>query len=132
MHDPRDGAVVVFEGLVRNHHQGRPVEALRYSHHPAMAQKTGQRILDEALAKFDITAALAVHRTGDLQVGHLAVVTITTAPHREAAFAANQYLIDTIKSDVPIWKFETYSDGPAEWTAPCPSCQSAAKRRQNA
>ncbi len=122
MDDPTCGAIVTFEGLVRNHHEGRDVSALSYSYHPLMAQKEGQKILETTLEKFPITHALAVHRVGDLGIGDLAVVTITASAHREAAFEANRYLIDEIKFCVPIWKYETYSSGESEWTAPCPGC----------
>jgi len=124
MDDPSCGAVVCFEGLVRNHHEGRDVTALRYTHHPVMAEKEGQRILEETLKKFPITHALAVHRIGDLTIGDIAVVTLTASAHREAAFEANRYLIDEIKAKVPIWKFESYASGEQEWTAPCPNCGS--------
>lgn len=122
MFDPACGALVAFEGLVRNHHEGRDVSQLRYTHHPVLAQKEGQRILEETLAKFPITEAVAVHRVGTLDIGDLAVITLTTSPHREAAFDANRYLIDEIKARVPIWKQETYTTGEIEWTNPCPNC----------
>ncbi|OUV18365.1 MAG: hypothetical protein CBC46_01380 [Verrucomicrobiaceae bacterium TMED86] len=125
MEDPTCGAIVSFEGLVRNHHEGRDVTALTYTHHPLMAEKEGQRILEKTLEKFPITHALAVHRIGDLEIGDIAVVTLTASSHREAAFEANRYLIDLIKHQVPIWKFETYADGEQEWTAPCQGCQNS-------
>lgn len=124
MSDPACGALVVFEGLVRNHHEGRDVTRLHYTHHPVLASKEGQQILEETLAKFPITSAQAIHRVGTLEIGECAVITITTSPHREAAFEANRYLIDEIKARVPIWKQETYADGDIEWTSPCPNCGS--------
>lgn len=127
--DDTCGALVVFEGLVRNHHEGRDVSALRYTHHPVMAEREGLKILSETLARFDITHALAVHRVGDLSIGDCAVVTLTASSHREEAFAANQYLIDRIKFEVPIWKYETYLDGVSEWTAPCPRCAAGVDHR---
>ncbi len=107
MSDPSCGALVAFEGLVRNHHEGRDVTKLHYTHHPILAQKEGQRIIEETLAKFPVTKAVAIHRVGTLAIGELAVITLTTSPHREAAFDANRYLIDEIKARVPIWKQET-------------------------
>jgi len=120
--DPSCGALVVFEGLVRNHHEGREVTQLRYTHHPVLAQKEGERILAETLKKFPITRAVAIHRVGALAIGECAVVTMTTSPHREEAFEANRYLIDSIKARVPIWKEESYATGEVEWTSPCPNC----------
>lgn len=122
MHDPTCGALVIFEGLVRNHHEKRDVEKLHYTHHPILAQSEGQKIIEETLAKFPITKALAIHRIGTLEIGECAVVTITSSPHREAAFDANRYLIDTIKARVPIWKQETYQSGDIEWTSPRADC----------
>jgi len=120
--DPACGALVSFEGLVRNHHEGRDVTRLRYTHHPVLAQREGERIVAETLEKFPITQALAIHRVGTLEIGECAVVTLTTSPHREEAFAANRYLIDSIKARVPIWKEESYATGEVEWTSPCPNC----------
>ena len=122
MSDPSCGALVAFEGLVRNHHEGRDVTQLRYTHHPILAEKEGQKIIEETLAKFPITKAVAIHRVGTLAIGDLAVITLTTSPHRAAAFEANRYLIDEIKARVPIWKQETYDTGEVEWTSPCPNC----------
>ena len=120
--DPTCGAVVAFEGLVRNHHEGRDVTQLHYEAHPILADQEGKKILAETLEKFPITHALAVHRVGTLAIGEPAVITLTASSHREAAYEANRYLIDEIKSRVPIWKQETYASGEVEWTSPCPNC----------
>jgi molybdopterin synthase catalytic subunit len=115
---------VVFEGLVRNHHEGRDVEKLHYTHHPVLAQKEGERIVAETMEKFPMVKALAIHRIGTLEIGECAVVILAASAHREAAFEANRYLIDSIKARVPIWKQETYATGEVEWTSPCPNCGS--------
>lgn len=120
--DPSCGALVAFEGLVRNHHEGREVTQLRYTHHPVLAPREGELIVAETLEKFPITNVIAIHRIGTLEIGECAVVTLTTSPHREEAFAANRYLIDSIKARVPIWKEESYATGEVEWTSPCPNC----------
>ncbi|MGJ8698121.1 MAG: molybdenum cofactor biosynthesis protein MoaE [Verrucomicrobiaceae bacterium] len=120
--DPTCGAVVIFEGLVRNHHEGRDVTRLHYQAHPILADQEGQKIVAETLEKFPLTHALAVHRIGTLEIGEPAVITLTASSHREAAFDANRYLIDQIKARVPIWKHEHYTDGTSEWTSPCPNC----------
>ena len=123
--DDSCGAVVVFEGLVRNHHEGKEVTALAYEHHPIMATPEGEKIVLEAKEKFPITHAVAVHRVGDVPIGEAAVVTLVSSSHRAEAFAACQYLIDEIKHRVPIWKYETYSDGSSVYTEQCSGCASA-------
>ena len=122
LNDDTCGAVVVFEGLVRNHHQGKSVTALAYEHHPIMAQPEGEKILKEVMEKFPITHAIAVHRIGDVPIGQAAVVTMVASSHRAEAFEACQYLIDEIKHRVPIWKYETYADGSSVYTEQCEGC----------
>jgi len=116
------GAYVVFEGIVRNHHNGKAVTSLRYEHHPVLAQVTGEALVKQTLEKFPISAAYAIHRTGDCAVGECAVFIAVASSHRAEAFQACQFLIDEIKTEVPIWKFETYENGESVYTAPCPSC----------
>lgn len=130
--DPTCGALVAFEGLVRNHHEGRDVTQLHYSHHPVLAQKEGERIIAETLKKFPaIQQAVAIHRVGTLAIGECAVVTLTTSAHREEAFEANRFLIDSIKARVPIWKQESYATGEVEWTSPCPGCAAGSARLED-
>ena len=113
--DARVGAYASFEGWVRNHNAERNVEGLRYEAYAAMADAEGERILDDALARFDILDARCVHRTGELAIGELAVWVGVTAAHRDAAFAACRFVIDEVKSRVPIWKHERYADGERRW-----------------
>ena len=124
--DETCGAVVLFDGLVRNHHEGKAVFALAYEHHPIMAEPAGQKIMKEALEKFPVTHVMAVHRVGDVPIGEAAVITMAAASHRAEAFAACQYLIDEIKHRVPIWKFETYEDGSSAYTEQCAGCSARA------
>jgi molybdopterin synthase catalytic subunit len=112
---PQAGALATFEGWVRNHNQGHPVTALTYEVYPELALKEGERILQEALAQFDLHQAIAVHRYGNLAIGDIAVWIGTTASHRRAAFAGTQYIIDEIKTRLPIWKQEFYGDRPCRW-----------------
>ena len=112
---PQAGALVVFEGSVRNHNQGHPVRALDYEIYMALAQKEGERILTEAGGQFSLHGAIACHRYGSLQLGDTAVWVGTTASHREQAFLATRYIIDQIKQRLPIWKKEYYLDQPAQW-----------------
>lgn len=113
--DSRVGGYASFEGWVRDHNDGRAVHGLRYEAYDALAGSEGERILDEALARFDILDARCVHRTGDLAIGELAIWVGVCAAHREAAFAACRFIIDEVKSRVPIWKRERYADGDAGW-----------------
>ena len=123
--DPTCGGLASFEGLVRNHHQGRDVKSLDYEAHPTLAEKEGQRILLEAKDRFDITHAIASHRIGELAIGELAIVIHVTASHRAAAFDACRFLIDEIKHRVPIWKREHYTDGTTTWVEQCQGCSAA-------
>jgi molybdopterin synthase catalytic subunit len=116
--DARAGGYASFEGLVRDHNDGRKVHGLRYEAYATLAESEGERILDEALAGFEIIDAHCVHRTGDLAIGELAVWVGVTAAHRDAAFAACRFIIDEVKSRVPIWKHERYADGEVTWLHP--------------
>jgi len=116
--DDHAGAFASFEGWVRDHNEGRTVDGLHYEAYAALAETEGERVLEEALAKFDILDACCVHRTGDLAIGELAVWVGVSAAHRDAAFAACRFIIDEIKSRVPIWKRERYAEGGADWLHP--------------
>jgi molybdopterin synthase catalytic subunit len=116
--DARVGGYASFEGWVRDHNDGRAVTGLRYEAYVAMAESEGERILDDACARFDILDARCVHRTGDLAIGELAVWVGVSAAHRDAAFAACRFVIDEVKSRVPIWKHERYAAGDAGWLHP--------------
>jgi molybdopterin synthase catalytic subunit len=113
--DPGAGAFVAFEGWVRDENEGLAVQELHYEAYAALAIREGDRILGEALSRFDILHALAVHRVGRLEVGEVAVRVAVSAAHRDAAFAACRYLIDEIKARVPIWKKEVTVEGTAHW-----------------
>jgi molybdopterin synthase catalytic subunit len=112
--DPAAGGVALFVGTVREVDQEQAVEQLTYSSHPSAIDRltdVATRIADEC----DIVALAAVHRVGDLAVGDLAVVVAASAAHRAEAFEAGRRLIDELKSEVPVWKHQTYSDGEAIW-----------------
>ncbi|HTJ79525.1 MAG TPA: molybdenum cofactor biosynthesis protein MoaE [Rariglobus sp.] len=113
--DAHAGACVTFEGWVRDHNDGRPVQALDYEAYGLLAEKEGARIVAEALEKFPITRVVCVHRTGALKIGDLAVWVGVCSAHRGAAFDACRYLIDEVKARVPVWKKEHYADGSTEW-----------------
>jgi len=114
---PRAGALVTFEGLVRDHNEGRLVVELEYSAYLQLAQSEGERILREAMEQFGLVRADCVHRLGLLAVGDCAVKVWAVAEHRREAFAGCAYIIDQIKHRVPIWKNERYADGDRRWVA---------------
>src|SRR5690606_9866116 len=117
LHD-RAGAFAAFEGWVRDHNEGGPVQGLRYEAYVALAEAEGARIVEEALARFGAIEACCVHRIGELAIGELAVWVGASAAHRDAAFDACRWIIDEVKARVPIWKHERYADGEAEWLHP--------------
>ena len=112
------GAIVTFEGRVRDHNEGRAVNGLTYQAYAELAEAEGARIIEEAQVRFEISRALCVHRTGELGLGELAVWVGVSAAHRGAAFSACRYIIDEVKSRVPIWKREHYVEGEPEWLHP--------------
>ena len=118
LEDPAAGAVVCFEGVVRNHNAGRAVLKLAYQSYEHLALAEGERILAEARARFGLAHIRCVHRVGELAIGDLAVWVGASAAHRDAAFAATRYVIDEVKRRVPIWKKEFYRDGESEWLHP--------------
>ena len=116
--DARAGAHASFEGWVRNSNAGRPVVALTYEAYAVLAEREGEAILEQACARFAILDCACVHRVGRLALGELAVWVGVSAGHRDAAFAACRWIIDEVKSRVPIWKHEHYADGDAGWLHP--------------
>ena len=118
MVDDGAGAVVAFEGRVRNRNDGRAVLRLDYQAYARLAEAEGTRIVGEARERFDIAAARCAHRVGSLAIGELAVWVGVSAGHRDAAFAACRYIIDEVKQRVPIWKNEHYADGESGWLHP--------------
>lgn len=113
--EARAGACVTFAGWVRNHNDGRAVQRLDYEAYPALAVREGERVVAEARAKFPVLGIVAVHRTGSLAIGDMAVWVGVTAEHRDAAYAASRYVIDELKARVPIWKKEHYAGAESVW-----------------
>ena len=111
-----DGAVVVFDGIVRNHTRGRETLFLDYEAYEVMATKQMRELAVEARTRFAVRQVTMVHRLGRLQVGETSVLIVVAAAHRGPAFEACQWLINTLKKTVPIWKRETFADG-AVWAA---------------
>ncbi|MCM2348828.1 MAG: molybdenum cofactor biosynthesis protein MoaE [Bacteriovoracaceae bacterium] len=115
------GGIVTFEGRVRNDNHGRRVEKLEYEAFPEMAETEGNKIIQEAMSKFAIEGAYCVHRTGVLVIRDIAIWIVVYAKHREAAYRASEYIIDQVKTRVPIWKKEYYVDGQTDWVK-CLAC----------
>jgi MoaE-MoaD fusion protein len=111
---PSDGAVVTFEGVVRNHSKGRKTLYLEYEAYTPMAVRKMEEIGAEAKEKFEIDSVGIIHRTGKLEIGETSVAIVVTAAHRRPAFEACHHLIDRLKQVVPVWKKEYFEDG-AVW-----------------
>ena len=111
---PSDGAYVLFEGVVRNHHEGRAVESIFYDAYRPMAEKEIDAIVRDLRARFPDVALTIVHRLGHLIVGDSSIAIVSCAPHRAEAFEASRMMIDRIKETVPIWKKER-GPGGEEW-----------------
>jgi MoaE-MoaD fusion protein len=116
-----DGAVVAFEGVVRNNSSGRRTLFLEYDCYEAMAVKTMAALGAQIAATHAISGIAMVHRLGRIEIGETSVAIVTTAPHRKAAFEAARESIDRLKKLVPIWKKEHFADGAVwvdgEWDA---------------
>lgn len=121
LENPIVGGIVYFQGVVRNHNEGKDVTSLEYESYIPMANKIGNDIVKKAIEKFDIVDAYCVHRTGHLDINDTAVWVVTTSHHRKEAYDACQYIIDTVKGEVPIWKKEHYKTEGPKWVA-CHRC----------
>ncbi len=109
-----DGAVCVFDGIVRDNTRGRQTLHLDYEAYEEMALEQMRGLASEAVARFGVREVAVVHRLGRLLVGETSVLIVVASAHRGAAFEACRWLIDTLKKTVPIWKRETFVDG-AVW-----------------
>ena len=110
---PADGALVVFEGVIRDHDHSVAVTSLDYQAHP-----DAERFLADVCASVATSSGLrvaAAHRVGHLEIGDVALIAVVAAPHRADAFATCAALVDEIKQRVPIWKRQHLADGPSEW-----------------
>ena len=118
-HHPTAGAIVLFSGEVRNNNNNKEVAYLEYEAQIKMATTMIRSILKEATEKWKLTIAIAQHRIGKVSITETAVIVITASAHRKEAYAANQFIIDKIKHEVPIWKCEYFTDGTKQWGANC-------------
>jgi molybdopterin synthase catalytic subunit len=118
VNSPQAGAVVLFLGTVREVTAGRRTVALDYECYPEMAEKKLAELEAEARRRWKIVECAIVHRLGHLGLGEASVAVAVSTPHRQDAFEAGKWLIDTLKEVVPIWKKENWDDGTVEWVHP--------------
>ncbi len=113
--DPRAGALVLFEGRARDHHEGKAVLKLSYEAYAPMAEKELEKLRQQALERFGLTGCAIHHRLGEVPLTEAAVLVVTASAHRAEAFRAAAWAMDEIKDKVPIWKREAYLDGTEAW-----------------
>ena len=128
MREASDGALVIFDGFVRDNFKGRRTTHLEYEAYEQMALGKMREIATQMRERFEVNRIAMVHRLGRLEVGETSIVIAVTAAHRAAAFDACRYAIDTLKRTVPIWKKEFFADGSvwAEGETPGPAETKAA------
>ncbi len=112
------GAIVLFLGTTREMTRGRRTISLEYECYPEMAEKKLAELEAEARRRWPVIECAIVHRLGHLELGEASIAIAVSCPHRQDAFEAGQWLIDTIKQVVPIWKKENWADGTSEWVHP--------------
>jgi molybdopterin synthase catalytic subunit len=112
--DPGAGSIVVFEGVVRDNARGKQVRYLEYDVYPEMAMQQIREIIAEAEKRWAVDRVAVAHRIGRLEIGEASVIIVVATPHRAEAFEACRYIIDTLKTTVPIWKKEVAMNG-EEW-----------------
>jgi molybdopterin synthase catalytic subunit len=110
---PEVGGLVIFEGVVRNHARGKQIRYLEYDAYPEMAEQQIRRIVEEARQRWGAERVAVAHRLGRVEIGEASVIIVVATPHRAEAFEACRYIIDTLKTTVPIWKKEVSLDGEA-------------------
>jgi molybdopterin synthase catalytic subunit len=108
------GGIVIFEGVVRDNARGKQVRYLEYDAYIEMAEEQIRVIVAEAKRRWGIEHVAVAHRFGRLEIGEASVIIVVATPHRAEAFEACRYIIDTLKTTVPIWKKEVATDG-EEW-----------------
>lgn len=108
------GAVVTFSGDVRNHDKGKVVSKLSYEIHPSAATVI-EKLAAEVAAKYEVENVAAAHRYGEIPIGESAFVVAVSAAHRKAALAACEELVERVKAELPIWKYQEFADGTTEW-----------------
>ena len=108
---PETGGLVTFAGIVRKTEDGRELKSLFYEAHESMALKKITETIEDAIKRFELLDAIAVHRIGEVEVGETSVFTAAASIHRKDAFRGCEFIIDRIKLDCPIWKKDIFKDG---------------------
>ncbi|NLS13912.1 molybdopterin synthase catalytic subunit MoaE [Vibrio sp. SM6] len=121
------GAVVIFSGKVRDMNLGDSVTGLTLEHYPGMTEKSLNDICDEAQARWPLLRVRVIHRVGNLAIGDQIVFVGVTSAHREAAYQANEFIMDYLKTRAPFWKKEQTTDS-SRWIEARDTDDSAAKR----
>jgi len=116
---PECGALALFAGTVRNHHEGRAVTHLIYTAHPALCENIIAEIERETIERFGVDACRVVHRIGRLDIGETAIYAVVRSAHRAEAFAALRHAVDATKHRAPIWKEEFFPDGSSQFVTGC-------------
>jgi molybdopterin synthase catalytic subunit len=122
------GAIVTFTGVMRGENDGASVSGMTLEHYPGMTEGELARVDAEAAARWPLQASLIVHRVGALAPGDNIVLVVTASAHRQAAFAAAEFLMDYLKTQAPFWKKERTADGAGRWVEARASDDSAAER----
>jgi molybdopterin synthase catalytic subunit len=122
------GAIVTFTGTVRGESGGRPITRMTLEHYPGMTEAELERVENEANARWPLQASLIVHRIGALAPGDNIVLVVTASAHRQAAFAAAEFLMDYLKNRAPFWKKEETPDATVTWVEARQSDDVAARR----
>lgn len=112
--DAAAGGVNLFIGVVRDHDHGKSVDHLDYTAHPTALDRL-REVATGVAEEFEVLALAAVHRTGHLEIGDIAVLVAASAAHRGQAYDASRALIDRLKATVPVWKHQVFADGREEW-----------------
>lgn len=108
------GAIVTFSGDVRNHDKGKEVSTLIYEIHPS-AQSVIEKITFEVVAKYEVVNVAVAHRYGEIPIGESAFVVAVASAHRAPAFSCCNELVERVKAELPIWKYQVFLDGSTEW-----------------
>ena len=125
------GAVTLFLGTVREFTRGVQTSWLEYEAYPEMARASMAELEAEAFRKYTVTKIAISHRTGTMALGEISVAIAVSSPHRDQAFEAGRWLIDTLKERVPIWKKEHFADGREEWQHPTVAPHSSTEGAQS-
>ena len=130
--NPTCGALVVFEGTVRNRHQGQSVARMQYTAYKPLAERVLGDLEQQIKSHFGVAECRIVHRVGEMGIGEGSVLVVVRSEHRDEAFAAAKFAIDTLKVQVPVWKNDIFPDGTTAFQdgVPLSSCSGGEGERR--